>query len=493
MAGGDCLTKSSYNRFYNDLKKYRQQVNTIIEKYKQNKIEEAYTTLLQEDWQILTQRYEALGRENTKVKGQFVAIDKIIEQLLKPMFLEQLKQKHEPSTRLAGTYLQQILIYLDALEMSVQGNNESYSFDQQRCKRIHYEIEIYCLKIGDVLEGSREIELIEIKSLEQDWYELKKHYEALIQEGFCANSAFQNAKNAAEQIFRVQFLDKLKKDDSSTWQLLGTYLKQLQIHLKAVKLDLTKKDSKRPFLVDLWTWTLQKLEMVSVFYLIRNLLFPDYTKGNFRFVDAWLFGHTALAIIFVFIANVAWVPPTFKYVLLVYGCLRMFEILIYQLNVILVHPYKTENYSLNSYRRMTIALIHNFIEIIFWFAGTFVTLQFITDSTVPLAVYTSFTHMVTYSMELDDSKWTILAIFILQFQAAIGVFMTVLSLARFVSLFPQPASTDIKEQEANEVRHAKLMEEMNHLKFAVEKNSTRIENNEHEINQIQRENEQQYT
>lgn len=489
------MTPSSYKRFYNDLKKYRQQVNTIIEKYKQRKIEEVHIKSLQEDWQNLTQRYEALSRENSEAKNQFGAVEKIIEQMLHPSFIEQLKQKHEPSTRLAATYLQQIGIYLDVLGISVKGSNESYSLDQQRCKRIHYEIEIYCLKIGDLLAGNRvrEIELVNIKSLKDDWYGITKHYEALIQEGFSTNSAFQNAKKAAEQIFRVQFLGNLQKDDLSSWQLLETYLKQLKIHLETVELDLTKKDPKRPFLVDLWTWTLQKLEMLSLFYLIRNLFWPDYTKGNYRFVDAWLLGHTALAIIYVFIANVAWVPTAFKYVLLVYGCFRMFEILIYQVNVILVHPYKTENYSLNSYRRMTIALIHNFIEIIFWFAGTFVTLQFITDSTVPLAVYTSFTHMVTYSMELDDSKWTMLAIFILQFQAAIGVFMTVLSLARFVSLFPQPASTDIKEQGANEVRHTKLLEEINHLKETVEKNSARITDNEREIYQILRESEEKYS
>lgn len=489
------MATSSANRFYNDLKKYRQQVNTIIEKYKQRKFEELSINRLQDDWQSLMQRHETLSREHTLVYDHFVAVEKVIVQLCEPMFLEQVKQQYEPSTRLAGTYLQQLLIYLDALEISVLGDSEDNTFDQQRCIRIEREIEKYCVKIGDLLKRNKtkKIALMDLKSLEQDWCELKKHYGALIQEGFAASSAFQNATKAAEQIFHVQFLEKVKNDDLSFMQLLETYLKQLQIYLRAVKLDVTKKDPKRPFLVDLWTWTLQKLEMVSVFYLIRNVLFQDYTKGNFRFVDAWLFGHTALAIIYVFIANVAWVPTAFKYALLVYGCLRMFEILIYQLNVILVHPYKTENYSLNSYRRMTIALIHNFIEIIFWFAGTFVTLQFITNSTVPLAVYTSFTHMVTYSMELDESKWTLFAIFILQFQAAIGVFMTVLSLARFVSLFPQPASTDVKEQEANEVRHAKLMEEINYLKFAVENNSTRITNNEQDIDQIQREGEHQHT
>lgn len=237
-----------------------------------------------------------------------------------------------------------------------------------------------------------------------------------------------------------------------------------------------------PFLVNLWTMILQLLERVSVFDVIRRYIAPEKTKGNYRFVDYWLVLHTFLAIVYVVIAGIEQVPSWIKYTLLVYSCLRMFEILVYQLNVILVHPYNTKNYSLNSYRRMTIALLHNFFEIIFWFAGTFITLQFITDATVPLAVYTSFTHMVTYSMDLDESKWSMAAIFILQFQAIIGVFMTVLSLARFISLFPQPASMDPLEQEANEQRHEYLLQQIAKVEQQVTKNTEAIAENRENIN-----------
>lgn len=232
-----------------------------------------------------------------------------------------------------------------------------------------------------------------------------------------------------------------------------------------------------PFLVNLWTIILQVLERISVFDVIRRYIAPKQTSGNYRFVDYWLVLHTFLAVIYVVIAGIEQVPSWIKYTLLVYSCLRMFEILVYQLNVILVHPYNTKNYSLNSYRRMTIALLHNFFEIIFWFAGTFITLQFITNASVPLAVYTSFTHMVTYSMDLDESKWSMMAIFILQFQAVIGVFMTVLSLARFISLFPQPASMDPLEQEANEQRHEYLLQQIAKVEQQVTKNTEAIVEN----------------
>jgi len=113
---------------------------------------------------------------------------------------------------------------------------------------------------------------------------------------------------------------------------------------------------------------------------------------------------------------------------------------------------------------MTIALIHNFFEIVFWFAGTYVTLHFLTKTDTTTAVYRSFTHMVTYTMDIDDKKWSVFSVFILQFQGLIGVFMTVLSLARFISLFPQPGSQDEKEQEANDLRYAKILCELEEIK-----------------------------
>lgn len=129
-----------------------------------------------------------------------------------------------------------------------------------------------------------------------------------------------------------------------------------------------------------------------------------------------------------------------KSIFVIYGSLRIFEIFIYQLNVLLVQPYKGVVCFFNSYRRMTIALIHNFFEIVFWFAGTYLTFQFIQGITPGDAIYRSFTHMVTYSLEIDKSKWSYITLAVLQSQTLMGVFMTVISLVRFLSLFPQPKS-----------------------------------------------------
>lgn len=242
---------------------------------------------------------------------------------------------------------------------------------------------------------------------------------------------------------------------------------------------MAEKKKEESFLVASWVSTLKFLEKVSLFYVVRRCIFKEEIKKEDEsleqieqdnlveiekltirkkriFVDTWLLLHTLLPLIFIFISYSENVNINIKYAFIIYGSLRIFEILIYQLNVMLVHPYESQNYTLISYRRMTIALIHNFFEIVFWFAGTYLTFKFISDMTPIDAIYSSFTHMVTYSLNIDKSKWPIIALVVLQSQALMGVFMTVISLARFVSLFPQPKSMNENEVETKETLHSAM-------------------------------------
>lgn len=324
------------------------------------------------------------------------------------------------------------------------------------------------------------LEMTELRSMHGQMTSLFEHMQQSLQ---ALKPHYQfDGKVIAKMNIELQYLHtKLVHEDL---YIQNEVLMQYKVTMRYVLIELQNfsiSPRRAPsFLVNSWTIILQFLEKLSLFYVIRTYIAPNATKGSHRFVDYWLLIHTILAVVYVIVAALEQVPTSIKYIFLAYSCLRMFEILVYQLNVILVHPYNTKNYSLNSYRRMTIALLHNFFEIIFWFAGTFIALKFLTDTSVPLAVYTSFTHMVTYSMDLEESKWSLVAILIMQFQAVIGVFMTVLSLARFVSLFPQPMSMDPAEQEANEVRHENIMRKLNNLEQRVNLNRASIS----EIEQI---------
>lgn len=216
------------------------------------------------------------------------------------------------------------------------------------------------------------------------------------------------------------------------------------------------------FIVEGWHSILSFLEKISLFYFIRTYLanltnakgefifkrWNDFVKENYFIVDFWVVFNNVLALIFVFLSQVS-VPIWLKYILLIYGATRVFEIFIYQMNVIFVHPYKKSfvKYALCSYRRMTIMLIHNFFEIICWFAGTYMLLKFMQDPNASIALNLSFLQMITYNVNIAGEKPNLLPRIILQLQAIIGVFMTVLSFARFTSLLPKPHTMDELEKE----------------------------------------------
>lgn len=203
-------------------------------------------------------------------------------------------------------------------------------------------------------------------------------------------------------------------------------------------------------MVPIWEISLHFLEKISLFYLLRKVL--PILRKSYIFVDFWVIGNFLLSICaFITISSTHILSSSIiQYFILFYGLLRVFEIFIYQLNVLLVHPFqtaKTSTYTLHSYRRMTISLIHNFFEIIFWFASTYAILHFsFENSSATNLFYNSFTATVSYTNEILVEKSTIIPTLILQFQALVGLFMTIISLARFVSLFPTPDSLDTKEK-----------------------------------------------
>lgn len=115
--------------------------------------------------------------------------------------------------------------------------------------------------------------------------------------------------------------------------------------------------------------------------------------------------------------------------------------------MIFVHPYgeSKQVYQLTSYRRMTVLLIYNFFEILFLFGGSYLFFQLLQEQTPTFALTQIFLQMITYNILLDENKTTLLSVCLLQIQAIIGVFMTILSLARFASLLPKPESQDQRE------------------------------------------------
>lgn len=202
------------------------------------------------------------------------------------------------------------------------------------------------------------------------------------------------------------------------------------------------------FIVDFWSTAFSGLAKISVFSVVRKFFKP---ANSARFVDIWVLGHLALSLAAVIVA--AHSPhPIFGWFFMGYGLIRTFEVVIYQTNVLLFDEYRAvkagREYYLEGYRRIVLLLLHNYLEIIFWLACTYTVMASEFDhkwqpgvGTVFGGVYSSFITMTTFG-DFDLLPKTTTAAFLLLFHAAVGLFMTLLSLARFISLIPAPKTRD---------------------------------------------------
>lgn len=206
------------------------------------------------------------------------------------------------------------------------------------------------------------------------------------------------------------------------------------------------------FIVEFWSDTFNFLAKISVFSLVRKFLPSAITS---RFVDIWVLSHLVLSMVAVIVA--AYSPyPLFGYLFMAYGFLRTFEIVVYQTNVLLFDEYRVVKaggeYHLEGYRRIVLLLLHNYLEIILWLACTYTVMGTDFDhkwqsgtGTVLGGIYSSFITMTTFG-EFDLLPKTSVAAFVLLFHATVGLFMTLLSLARFISLIPAPKTRDAVER-----------------------------------------------
>jgi hypothetical protein len=213
------------------------------------------------------------------------------------------------------------------------------------------------------------------------------------------------------------------------------------------------KDNKSLLFI-LWERIFHYLRFISVFELIR-VLSKKWSRIAFvkttYFVDLWVLFHLLLSFFsIVIIKYIDFFPLQIS--LVTYGCLRIFEIFVYQVNVLLFDEYRTVSkggkYLLQSIRRMIILLLHNFIEIIFWFGSTYIL--FTSNFSVNLQhvsvmeiIYISFIRMTNFGSS-NLNYTSSFGLQLLWFQSVVGLFMTLIVLARFLGTLPAPKTKDDK-------------------------------------------------
>ena len=123
----------------------------------------------------------------------------------------------------------------------------------------------------------------------------------------------------------------------------------------------------------------------------------------------------------------------------------------YQTNVMLFDSYRAlkegREYVIKSPTRLVILLLHNYVEIIFWF--TTVTISYLNIENLETSSWFYYLHMnfkciTTFDISEILSNITNRSPYLLIafFESVIGFLMTIISLARFIGLLPQVKSIE---------------------------------------------------
>jgi len=244
-----------------------------------------------------------------------------------------------------------------------------------------------------------------------------------------------------------------------TWFL--SYLKQLLIKCRTHTVENRRFLKtlvicfRRRFLVKIFDKIFYGLREVSIFQIIRRY-FPKITKG-YGFVERWVLGNLIFSIVFVMLSSsteIEW----WEVFLLSYAGIRVFEVVVYQLNVLLFDKYRKEKsggkYFLGGYERLVICAMLNYAEILFWFALYYrnfscsFNAKNIGLNTFSGSLYFSLVTMSTLGYG-DISPKDDIAMFLCFAQTLIGIFLALLILGRFISLLPRPKAIGKKDEESN--------------------------------------------
>lgn len=208
------------------------------------------------------------------------------------------------------------------------------------------------------------------------------------------------------------------------------------------------------FIVKFWARIFGWLAYISVFRIIMEV--RNRRRGSsgrdaptVRFVDAWVLAHLVLAVVtcVTFPALIKAYQPL-AMGLTIYGAARIFEVINYQINALLFDEFRLNSagktLEIEDNRRRVVLLLHNFAEIIFWFAAVYIVFadhfevkNSVGGGGVLMALYNSFVTTTTFG-EYNISPSTNFGIAIILAQSSIGLLMTLISLAHFLSALPIP-------------------------------------------------------
>ncbi len=186
---------------------------------------------------------------------------------------------------------------------------------------------------------------------------------------------------------------------------------------------------------------------------------------TFRCVDIWVLVNLVFASATLVTAT-AFDKPQAARVLCAYAAVRVLEIIVYQVWLILFafyeNPTSDPDYAVRGYRRIVILALHNYLEVVIWFGAAYATFKnlFAHSDVLSTGVGAFYYSMVTMSTVGygEVTPASDLGRLLVTAHLAVGVFMSIVILARFVSYLPTPNSMDAAEKLAAAMKNRAIEE-----------------------------------
>lgn len=208
------------------------------------------------------------------------------------------------------------------------------------------------------------------------------------------------------------------------------------------------------FIYTCWFHLFSFLETILPFSIIRKIIKfikKDWISSS-SFAEKWVLLNSSLSLISIFIIHYSKYITLHK-IIIFYASIRIFEIIIYQINVLLFHPYKNmcvnheNSYKLQNPYRSVVLLWQNLIEIIFWFTSIS---SFFSDNnnSIIYSIIETTIHIFTFNYDNPTNELSLFqgVVFI---EVLCDIILVVISLAKFLGELPH---IDLEYEDDEEIQ-----------------------------------------
>lgn len=200
------------------------------------------------------------------------------------------------------------------------------------------------------------------------------------------------------------------------------------------------------FIYKFWYCVFNLIENILPFRLMKKCIF----KNTKEFSDKWVLLNLILSFITMISMHNGWFQQITK-IIMFYSFVRILEIMIYQINVLLFHPYKAlevekkKHYRVQNPYRSVVLLIHNLFEVVFWFTSMTSCLYPTTDPLI-IKMMDHTIRIFTFTYENVSTEGHLLQqIFFVE--VLCGLILTIISVAKFIGELPHSNLTKDKQKE----------------------------------------------